>query len=306
MLSLSAAWADEFPSSSGMAVLDSEHVLLVDDTKDKPELAERPRLRVAKLIPGGTVIEPVAEDWGEGPRPNDLEAVAPIPGQPGRFLVCESGTGGPPYGRIFYIHVTQDGTGWRSTTFGRAQLPLGVLHGELEGMALGAKSSGGLVLILSERGGGGPYSPAWLWWGDFDLSTGAFSRSEDAMYGMQLSWPGKTYYPNARPCTDLYLDPSGYLWASGAQDMGDQGPFRSVVYRIGRFDPNVSYPVQYEMNPDLVWRIDGLKIEALGPAVSSGSILSFATDDEYFGGLWRPLPPVDPQPDRQPYYGEYH
>ena len=36
-----------FPSGSGMAVLDATHLLLIDDTKDKPELAERPRLRIA-------------------------------------------------------------------------------------------------------------------------------------------------------------------------------------------------------------------------------------------------------------------
>jgi hypothetical protein len=84
--------------------------------------------------------------------------------------------------------------------------------------------------------------------------------------------------------------------------MGDSGPFRSVIYRVGKFDPSVSYPVQYEMNQDMVWYLDGLKVEALGPPVVAGSVLTFATDDENYGGLWRPLPPADPQPQRQPYY----
>jgi hypothetical protein len=305
LLATCVAQAEDFPSSSGMAVLDATHLLLIDDTKDKPELAERPRLRVASLIAGGTTIELVAEDWGTGPKPNDLEAIAPIPGQPGRFLICESGYIGDKYGRIFYVQVTRDPSGWSSRVFGQAQLPIGLLHTDLEAIALGAKATGGLVLVLSERGGGGPYSPAWLWWGDFDLSTGAFTRTEEQVYGMQLSWPSRTYFPYARACTDLYLDAGGYLWASGAADMGDTGPFRSVIYRVGRFDPNVSYPVQYEMNPDMVWYLDGLKVEALGPPVTAGSVLTFATDDEHFGGIWRPLPPVDPQPQRQPYYGEY-
>jgi hypothetical protein len=298
------AHAEDFPSSSGMAVLDSTHVLLIDDTKDKPELAERPRLRVATLVPGGTTIEPVVEDWGDGPKPNDLEAIAPIPGQPGRYLICESGYIGDKYGRIFYVEITRDpsSASWSSHVFGKAQLPAGLLHSDLEAIALGAKSSGGLTLVLSERGGSGPYSPAWLWWGDFDLGTGTFTRTEEQMYGMQLMWPNKTYFPGARPCTDLYLDAGGFLWASGAEDMGDSGPFRSVIYRVGKFDPSVSYPVQYEMNQDMVWYLDGLKVEALGPPVVAGSVLTFATDDENYGGLWRPLPPADPQPQRQPYY----
>jgi hypothetical protein len=296
--------AEDFPSTSGIADLGGGRYLLVDDTKDKPELAQHPRLRVATLTPGGTTIEAVQEDWGDGAKPNDLESIAAIPGQPGSFLIAESNYVGSKYGRMFYVRVANEGSAWTSHVFGTAQLP-GWLHGDVEGIALGARADGGLILLISERGGSGPYSPAWLWWGNFDLSTGELTRPEEAIYGMQLSWPGKTSNPWSRACTDLYVDQGGYLWASGAQDNGDNGPFRSVVYRIGRFDATQPYPIMYEMDNDMVWRIDGLKVEALGPAVVEGSILTVFTDDEYFGGLWRPLPPVEPQPDRTPYYGEY-
>ncbi|MDQ3023758.1 MAG: hypothetical protein M3R04_05145, partial [bacterium] len=155
-------------------------------------------------------------------------------------------------------------------------------------------------------GGTAPYTPATLWWGSFDLSSGTFTMAEDAMWGLQLVWPGETSDPWARPCTDLWLDAGGYLWASGASDPGDGGPFRSVIYRIGKFDPKQSYPIMYEMDRDMVWYLDGLKVEAIGPAVVPGSILTFCTDDEAYGGIWRPLPMVAPkQRPAMPYYGEY-
>jgi|GEM_PF-4849979 len=43
-------------------------------------------------------------------------------------------------------------------------------------------------------------------------------------------------------------------------------------------------------NLGTAWRLDGLKVEVLaGPAAIPGSVLSIATDDEHYGGVWRPL-----------------
>jgi len=299
-----AAHATDFPSTSGMADLGGDKMLLVDDTKDKPETTHNPRLRVATLVPGKTTIEPVNEDWGKGDPPNDLECIAPVPNQPGHFLIGESGYVGQKYGRIFLVEVKQDGGKWHSSLFGigSMQEPPGLLRDDLEGLAVAAKLDGSLVLLLSERGGRGAYSPGWLWWGDLDLAAGTFTQTDDNKFGQMSAWPEKACFPWARSVSDLYLDPAGYLWASGAEDMGDDGPFRSVIYRLGRFDANQVYPVQYDGNMDLFWRIDGLKIEAIGPPTTPGSILNYATDDENFGGVWRPLPPAEMQPP-QPYYG---
>ncbi|MDQ3023757.1 MAG: hypothetical protein M3R04_05140, partial [bacterium] len=139
------AHAESFTSTSGIADLGGGKYLLVDDTKDQPELASRPRLRVATLVPGGTVVQDVFEDWGSNALPNDLEAVAPLPGQSGHFLVAESGYFGEKYGRIFHITVEPKGDGWASLVVGTAQLPIWLLGG-VEGIAVGAKPDGGLTL----------------------------------------------------------------------------------------------------------------------------------------------------------------
>jgi hypothetical protein len=298
------AHAADFPSCSGVAALGGGQFLLVDDTKDNTANAARPRLRVSTLSPGNTAVSNVNEDWGDNAKPNDLESIAPIPGQPGSFLIAESAYHDGKYGRIFNVQLSQNGDSWSSHVAHVYQLPT-FLRSDVEGIALAARPDGSLILVITERGGSGPYSPGWLWWGNFDLNSGEFTITEDATYGIQLNWPEQTYNPWARPCTDLFLDAGGYLWASGAQDMGDNGPFRSVIYRIGRFDPRQTYPIMYDYNQDLIWHVDGEKVEALGPAVVDGSILTYFTDDESFGGVWRPLPWDEPQKQQPyPYYGE--
>jgi hypothetical protein len=86
------------------------------------------------------------------------------------------------------------------------------------------------------------------------------------------------------------------LWIATTQDASDAGPFRSTVYRYGPFDQTQAYSYMggsAVMCGEAKWTLDGFKIEALGAPVIAGSVLSFATDDEGFGGIWRPLgPPV--------------
>ncbi|MGC1952373.1 MAG: hypothetical protein WA970_07355, partial [Gammaproteobacteria bacterium] len=61
--------------------------------------------------------------------------------------------------------------------------------------------------------------------------------------------------------------------------------------------PHHEPPVDINPKPCARGIVDGLKVEALAapsPAIT-GSVLSIATDDEPYGGLWRPLydSPVD-------------
>ena len=82
------------------------------------------------------------------------------------------------------------------------------------------------------------------------------------------------------------------------QDLGDNGPFRSIVYLAGRIEPDASEPVQVLPETNASWVLDGLKVEALGPSAVERSLLSIATDDENYEGVWRPLfdAPMVPSP----------
>ena len=65
--------------------------------------------------------------------------------------------------------------------------------------------------------------------------------------------------------------------------------FQSVVYSAGKLDFNKSPPVDRSVQSKQRWQVDGFKVEGLAPTALSGSKLSFATDDEEYGGVWRPL-----------------
>jgi hypothetical protein len=149
------------------------------------------------------------------------------------------------------------------------------------------------VLVFGTRGGGFPYEPAQLLHYVADFATGELTQIGSETSGLI---PGSTYLnsPWARGITDLYLDSHGILWISSAVDTGDGGPFDSYVSRYGPLGGNEMYYYggSYYPEPTVNWRIAGMKIEALGAAVLPGTVLSFGTDDEDYGGCWRPLGPA--------------
>jgi hypothetical protein len=272
---------------------------------------------------GGDSYVGIPVDWAAADveRASDLEAICPLPGSPDEFLACESGYWGGKYGRLFHLRLirnlpgsataenaaaagtpapSDDPAGWRAEVLGTVQLPQ--LAGEIEGIACSRAKDGRLLLLLGERGGSPAYAPAWIRWGWLDLGAGTLDMTlPDGTMAMQIDWPEPNCSPWARPISDLYLDAAGYLWIAGASDSGDAGPFRSVVYRAARINPDDQYPYYYASDPRLVWELDGLKIEALAAPAVAGSVMSFATDDEVYGGIFRPLPPAAP-PQQSPFY----
>jgi hypothetical protein len=152
-----------------------------------------------------------------------------------------------------------------------------------------------MTIILGVRGGSTAYEPPRLRWGVADLSAGTYELEDNG--GQELT-RGSGQNPWARGCSDRYLDESGALWVSTAEDPGDAGPYRSTIYRYGDFSPQSSgmFGSQPNLGPygysDTMWTIEGLKVEALAAPVIEGSVLSYATDDEAYGGIWRPLGPA--------------
>jgi hypothetical protein len=152
-----------------------------------------------------------------------------------------------------------------------------------------------LLIVLGLRGGTFPYEPPILHWGHSDLAAGMLDFQDGG--GLPLEHFTSSNM-KTRGCSDLYLDPAGVLWVAGADDIGDAGPFRSTIWRFGPFMPDrLSFFDHYfyidQINHgSLQWTMDGIKIEALAAPVLNGSVLSYATDDENYGGIWRPLDPA--------------
>ena len=62
-----------------------------------------------------------------------------------------------------------------------------------------------------------------------------------------------------------------------------------MIYKIGHITNDPGSPVEIVPAPRVVWRVDGLKVEALAASIIANTSLCFATDDEHYGAVWRPL-----------------
>lgn len=271
---------------SGMTRLDPETYLVAHDVK-----SIGPRLGLLRVVgKGPPQYRPLdSADWPAADnRAADLEALCALPD--GGLLAVESGSAAGREGRIFYFELSGDNVRLRRT------LPLptgGAGPNNFEGLACAPRRDGKALLLLGERGGSTPYPQGLLYWGVFDPATVTLSWSPSGRVGAAVNPPG--LWLNARErraIADLYLDGQGQLWAVATEDSGDDGPFRSIIYRAATVRPDNDPPVLINPAPRAAWIVDGLKVEALaGPAAAiAGSVLSVGADDENYGGVWRPLP----------------
>ncbi len=286
---LAAGWG-------GLAPLADGRYLVVHDHK-----SHEPGARLSQFDPAlqrlRTLPDPVrVEDWRDADGPsNDLEAVCALDGRRDEFLLAESGYFQGRYGRIFHVRVD----GARARVLHVLRLPAdapGEPPANYEGLACRAISAGHWLLVLGERGGNAPRARGSIRLGRYrDGGPGIAWEATALPVRVPGSWP-KGF--DVRDIGDLALDPDGTLWAVGALDPGNHGPFRSTVWRMGWLDAgNPEAPLRLDPAPRNAWILDGLKVEAVAvpPAGMPRTRLLVATDDEDYGGIWRPL--AEPVPE---------
>lgn len=283
--------------ASGLAPLGERTLLVVHDTKTDRPLAPRVGIldfdRVDEERP--FTYRSVDVAWKPPHEPsNDLEAACAMPGRPLEFLLAESGPDreGRP-GRLFHLEVKEEDGSWRGfvrRTFTLPQTSGGGPLDYIEGLGCIEDGEGRVRVYLCERGSNG--RPARLRWttipSDPRSDGGRLVLPEEAQ--LELLPPSEGWHDpsKVRTCSDLYLDPDRRLWISAAEDPDvDGGPFRSVVYEAGLLPADGGTPELAGRRE--VARLDGLKVEALGPGILSSADLSVATDDEAYGGVWRPV-----------------
>lgn len=269
---------------SGMAELDARCLLVVHDTKVNES---GPRMGVLTVgDDDGSAYSPVCIDWGhERECANDLESLCKVPGRTHEYLAAESQYWKGKYGRIFHFRLSREKCGWGAKTLNVIPLPRDTVN--VEGIACAARKDGSYLLILAERGGDDGNPQGQLRWGTLDLDNARFAL-EDQRTFEALDWPKSA---RNRDCADLYLDTrdNNRLWIVATEDSSDVGPFRSVIYDAGLVAPGEKPPIRLRPTPVATWHIDGFKVEGLGPGILPKSKLSIATEDESYGGTWRPL-----------------
>lgn len=319
------ALADGFPGASGMLYVPAQgSYICAQDVKGPSPTGHFGLLSLDALNQATYTV--LQTNWAGMEPGNDIEALAAVPGKPDEFIACESGYWMGKYGRLWHLRLN-----WPAPTSAPAPISLGnsppapaqiaplaplipavealgfvqlpQLNDEVEGIVLLPHDNDYLV-IFGLRGGATAYSSGWLRWGWLDLEAGTVSMYEQQGQGIETTWPNPSWYPWSRGISDLYVDSQGLLWVSGADDMGDNGPFRSYIHVVGKVDPRQEWPIMNYTPYQYTWEIDGLKVEAIAAPRFPGSVLTYATDDEGYGGVFRPLPPAAPPADQPMYYGD--
>ncbi|WP_052074417.1 hypothetical protein [Shewanella mangrovi] len=278
---------------SGMARMTGDSYLVV---QDKKVFETGDRVGIFQLSADGqqhyTPLQ--IDNWRDPDGPSsDLESVCQLPGSQNQYLLAESGYWDGKFGRIFRVELNGTQANVLQVYHVPKLIPSGKgKHGDnFEGM-LCAKMGANTLVILGERGGSKAYRHGVLRIGV--LQPTSIDWQHYAEQAVKVKAPKSWRTAKYRSISDLYLDNDGIIWAVATQDAGDNGPFRSVVYAAARLAQNSSKtPLEALKHAAAAWPIDGFKVEALAaPNVNvPGSVMSIGTEDEHFGGVWRPLFP---------------
>lgn len=234
---------------------------------------------------------------------SDVECIVAVPGRSSEFFLLESGAmpDEGPRRRILAQVVLEIKPmralrviGWTDIWSQTSDMD------NIEGMVCW-KQDGKYMLLISDRGesknGDGPlrfaYAIGQVRPVDSNVNAGtetlrfnlATTKKDDSAHWIELPLPsGKDW----RACTDIFLDDQSVLWGACAVDPGKKGPFQSMIYRIGTLDRS-QYTVHCR-NVEVVFRCDGVKVEALASHHKGASRMCYATDDERLGSIVRSLP----------------
>jgi len=275
--------ASTLPDLSGLAWVKDDLFISVHDAKRNSDKIDWPRVTLVRLPQSkleGVTWQSLDLDFPgpDGPS-SDLESVSSIPGGMG-FLFAESGQEGAGARRIFFAAYNND------TLKIESQVPWPVPVENVEATEV-CQVGRQLVFLYAERAEGRASTK--IKWATLSLHPLEFGSFKAVAYeGVDPVGQG------TRPIVALAVDADGFIYSASAYDPGnDDGPFRSVAWRIGKMiaDKNGEPLVQLSESKRLA-TLDGLKIESITVRESDqGSKQVYVgTDDEHYGGIIRLLP----------------
>jgi hypothetical protein len=271
------------PDLSGLAWVEDDLFIGIHDAKRNSDEYNWPRVTLVRLPESeldGVTWQSFDVKFPGGPS-SDLESASPIPGGKG-FLFAESGQEGKDSRRIFFATYNNGTLKIES----KVNWPVPVENVEATEVCLVGKQ---LVFIYAERADSLPTTK--LRWATLSLNPVKFGAFKEVTYeGVDPVGQG------ARPIVALAVDSDGYIYSVSAYDSGnDSGPFRSVVWRIGQMIADGEGNPQVELGEgERLGTLDALKVESIAVRESIGGDkqVYVGTDDEYYGGIVRLLPPA--------------
>jgi len=277
--------ASTLPDLSGLAWIEGDLFLGIHDAKNYPGKENWPRVSLVHLpqseLQGVTWREIDFLFTGPNVHSSDMESACRIPHNEG-FLFVESGQEGAPYQRIFYAKYDNDSLQIKSHII----WPVEVKNVEAtEVCQVGDR----LIFLYAERAEGCDSTK--LRWAMLSLAPFRIGEFEEITYE-SVDPIGK----GARPIVAMDIDNDGFIFIVSAYDSGsNNGPFRSVVWRIGKITEDEKNNPMVILNENKrIANLDGLKVESLAIRETDETKQIFVgTDDENYGGIIRLLPVPD-------------
>jgi len=280
--------------SSGMEQIGDQSYLVVYDLKAHKQGI---RMGLIKVSDESLTVSPIEiASWDLEGVPNDLESICAVPGKTDEFLVAEAGNWQGKLGRIFHVKV--DIKNHTASVLGSVRLPflhrndLDTTGDQYEAMICLPYDETSRVVLLGERGGSRVNPNGIVRWGILNIIEHTFIISDVGLKGTHVNVPGDwKNNQTKRDITDFHMDDDGGLWAAASEDQGETGPFYSVIYKLGQTNPmNKEKPFTVYKTIDISKEVSGFKIEALsGPCKGIDTSHTFGTEDEIYGGVWRPI-----------------
>ncbi|NUQ63638.1 MAG: hypothetical protein HUU20_14270 [Pirellulales bacterium] len=268
---------------SGMAWVEEDLFLAVHDGKNEPDEIAWPRVSLVRL----PKFELEGIRWrnldvafpGPQGRSHDLESVCRIPGSRA-FLLCESGQKTRKYRRIF--HAVLDNENLRIDSY----IPWPVEITNVEASAV-ARVGGQFVFLYAERAEG--LASTDIRWAKLSLEPLKIGEFQAVSYEAEDPTGER-----ARPIVAMDVDSDGLIHIVSAYDSGnDDGPYRSVAWRIGKVSADTQGMPKVELcERQRLGTLDGLKVESICVRETPGEEkqVYIGTDDEHYGGILRLLP----------------
>jgi len=247
-------------SVSGIATTTSEDTyLVVHDNKKKGQLrAGLVNLSADSLYRG--------LGWPVKDLPIDLEALTNISGMEDQYIAMGS------WGFCYWLAL--DLSTNRLKLIKEFRIPGSGPPLNLESLVLWFA---GNSWYISWAHRGSVKEPSILFWGSIDLFSEVVTiQKEDSIF-VSVPWP----ILDKRHMSDMDLDRDGILWAAATSDPGDDGPYESGIYKIGKFqkqNDKMEFLIADSFPKQFVFQRN--KVEAFTIA---GNKKVFATDDENLG-----------------------
>ena len=199
--------------------------------------------------------------WPRSSLPYDLEAIHSIPNYESQYVVMES------TGKCYRIIVDPDTEEIRIK--GEFKLPGLSESMNLEGLAL-IEINGVLKVFYGDRGSDS--RPSTLFFADYNVQQNEITVVRS--YSFSLLEP----MSDRRNIADLVFDKKGNLWSAATSDPGNDGPFETKLFRVGKMSKQGSFSLIRPMKSSKTFENE--KVEAM--TIFKNGIL-LLTDNENLG-----------------------